>query len=416
MLSLLTAVALAAPCLSVEGDIRTADGALDWFVVADGQVAATSEAPALPAGIDRASCERVDTERALVTPGLVAVETQLGLVEVNAVSATRQMDAGGDSPYRSSYRAVDSYNPVSSLVPVARVGGVTDAVVFPDGGFVSGQAGWVHLTGNTQADSVLEPSVAMVVHRGAHVAQAMRDLRTLFADARTYRGNRAAFDRGQSNQLAAHPRDLAALFPVLAGELPLVVNLDRAADIEAFLRFAEEQDIRLVITGGAEAWRHAAALAEAQVPVVVDPTVFGPGGFDQLEGRPDNAKLLAAAGVPVVVGGVGAHSARLLWHQAGIAVGQGLPEQAALAGLTTRPADAFGIQAGRIEPGAPANFVVWRSAVPDLPTGLFELTTAPIAVYIDGEAQAMDTRQTALRDRYLRLPGTPVPLPLPEEE
>jgi imidazolonepropionase-like amidohydrolase len=197
----------------------------------------------------------------------------------------------------------------------------------------------------------------------------------------------------------------------MSGDQPLIVGIDRASDIESLLTFIADTDLSIVIDGGAEAWRHADALAEAGVAVLVDPTVFGPGGFDQLQGRPDNAKLLADAGVKVMLGHTGTHNARLVAHQAGIAVGQGLSAEQALAAVTSTPREVFGVGGGALTAGTSATFVIWESVTSEIPTDPFEPTTRAVAVYIDGVAQDMGSRQTDLRDRYIGLPGSPlVPL------
>ena len=192
-----------------------------------------------------------------------------------------------------------------------------------------------------------------------------------------------------------------------------MVAADRASDIEALLAIQAEYDLRLVIDGASEGWRHAASLAEAGVAVIIDPTVFGPGSFDQVHARPDNAMLLEQAGVDVMFGHTGTHNARLVAHQAGIAVGKGMSHAGALAAVTTTPARVFGQPEVTLTPGSAATFVVWQSITDALPTDPFEPTTRAVAVYIDGVQQDMRSRQTELRDRYRQLPGSPlVPLTL----
>ena len=193
-------------------------------------------------------------------------------------------------------------------------------------------------------------------------------------------------------------RDLRALLPVARGALPLVVAVDRAADIEALLRLTARTPLRLIILGGAEAWQVAGPLAARRVPVIVDPLLAGPGGFDQLAARPDNAALLAAAGVPVMFGTSSSHHVRKLRQLAGNAVRAGLAPGVALDALTRVPAEAFGLaDRGRLEVGARADLALW-SGDP------FELDTRLVGLWIGGAEQALTSRQTALRDRYRHLP------------
>ncbi|MFT6162328.1 MAG: hypothetical protein ACJA00_004926, partial [Myxococcota bacterium] len=327
----------------MSGEIRTTDGVIESvsFDPETGLILSTSQAVACTAIVlPEASQGRV------ITAGFVAVGTRTGLTEVGAVSATNQSDAGGDSPIRASLVATESYNPMASHIAVTRMAGVTDAVILPGGGLIAGQGGWVRLTGDTQSAAVVDPSVVMVGGRDGHMSRTLRLWRQLFDDADYLKKNRGAVDRGTARPLSAHPADLRPLWPVMSGDQPLIVGIDRASDIESLLTFIADTDLSIVIDGGAEAWRHADALAEAGVAVLVDPTVFGPGGFDQLQGRPDNAKLLADAGVKVMLGHTGTHNARLVAHQAGIAVGQGLSAEQALAAVTSTPREVFGVGGG----------------------------------------------------------------------
>src|SRR5690606_18209134 len=112
----------------------------------------------------------------------------------------------------------------------------------------------------------------------------------------------------------------------------------------------------------------------------------------------ENAARLHAAGVPVGFSQAGdaSHNARKVRQLAGNAVANGLPWEAALAGLTSVPARVLGVgdQLGRIAPGMRADLVLW-SGDP------LELTSLPDQVWLDGRAQPMRSRQTELRDRYL---------------
>ena len=66
----------------------------------------------------------------------------------------------------------------------------------------------------------------------------------------------------------------------------------------------------------------------------------------------------------------------------------------AMKAITQTPAALFGhAELGRIKVGDKANFVVWDGDP-------LEVTSAPVAVFIDGKLQKMESRQTKLRDRY----------------
>ena len=335
-----------------------------------------------------------------LAPGFIEVGSRLGLVEVELESRTRHHDAGGP-PVRASHRVADSYDPFATPIPVARRGGITSAVIEPSGGLISGQAAWVDLAGSSQAQAVIHPRVAFPASLGsASPGAGLDELRNLFDDGRSFARDRKAFDQNRSRNLRADRRDLEALQPVLRGEAPLVIRVDRAAHIEALIRFAEEEDIRIVLRGGSEAWKHASALAEAEIPVILDPTVYGAGSFSQREARPDGAALLAGAGVKVLFYSTyhSSHFARNLSQLGGNAVRGGMTHADAMRALTASPAAVFGMEDhGEVRAGAQANLVLW-SGDP------LELSSRPLLVMIGGDEQSTESRQTLLRERYRDLP------------
>ena len=423
MLSLLVAAALAAECTVISGTTAwTPDGPVAGVsvVLSDGTVAGVGrrlEGLELELGAQSKvsgarwrgdACTFVQGGGTHTTAGFVAVDSELGLVEVGMEGSSRDNDGGGD-PIRAAVRIVDGYNPRSSLIGVQRAGGVTSAITRPQGGTVSGQAGWVRLAGRSQAEAVVDPSVAMVASVGGpSTGGGLAQLAELLDDARDYRRNRAAYAQGRTRPYTegASVADLEALQPVIAGELPLTVGADRASDLEALVRFQAAQGVRLVVHGAAEGWLVADALAEARIPVVVDPLVYGPGSFDQIFGRADNAALLRKAGVQVMIA-AGTHNARNARQRAGNAVRGGMSRDDAVAALTTVPAEVFGLSAGRLAVGADADVVVWTGDP-------LELSSAPQAVFVNGRPTSLENRQTRLRDAYRELPGTPPPaLPLP---
>jgi imidazolonepropionase-like amidohydrolase len=232
-------------------------------------------------------------------------------------------------------------------------------------------------------------------------------LRELLDDARAFGRNRLAYERNQSRELAASRRDLEALQPVLAGQLPMLIAADRASDILSALRLRREYGLRIVILGGAEAWQVADRLAAERVPVVTGAMNNIPGGFAALGQRQENAGLLARAGVPVaIIGNAGggdeeAFNVRNLRYEAGNAVAYGMSFDQALRAITLTPAEMFGVadRVGALAPGRDANVVVW-SGDP------FEFATRAERVFVRGRENTAPSRQDELTQRYRTPPGS----------
>jgi imidazolonepropionase-like amidohydrolase len=341
-------------------------------------------------------CLRVDLDGAVVTPGFIEVGTKLGLVEIGLEASSVDHIGGGDGVNHSSLVVGEAYNPRSSLIAIARAGGITTAVVAPSGGLVSGQSALVTLHGTTQAQAVLDWSVAM--HAGMHWsgsrASGLQQLRGLFAEAKLLSDSPTRWRSERAHHADSARADIQAMIPIIEGKKPLVISASRAADIEALLRLIAPYSIQLIIQGGAEAWVHADALANANVGVIIDPMSNGAGGFSDRLGRADNAAILDKAGVTVVFTTSDTHNARNLRFAAGNAVRAGLPHAAAMRAITSNPAKLYGQpEMGDLIANTPATFAVW-SADP------FEPLSHLQSLFINGEQVSISSRQTELYRRY----------------
>lgn len=372
-------------------------------LIRDGRIVAVGANVTIPG-----DARRIDATGKVVTPGLINGATALGLREIGAVGETVEVRAQGEDAIAASVRVWDGLNPSSVLIAPSRDEGVTSVVVLPAGGLLAGQAAFVDLTEGSVPDMVVRGPVAMVGQLGSAAqtgtgsrAEMFAKLREVLDDARVYARRRADFERGASRELAARRLDLEALQPVLRGELPLLLDVDKASDIQAALRLAREYEVRLAILGGAEAWMVASELAAARVPVLTGAMNNIPGSFSTLGSRQENAAMLRSAGVQVViVGGAGeAFNVRNIRQEAGNAVAYGLPWEEALRGVTLAPAELFGVadRYGTLEAGRVANLVVW-SGDP------FEFSTDAEHVFVRGREIPGDSRQMQLMERYRR-PG-----------
>jgi imidazolonepropionase-like amidohydrolase len=374
------------------GEGEPLDGAT---VLIDGErIAAVGQDVAVPPG-----ARRIEAEGRVVTPGLIDVASRLGLTEVRleatSVEATAAPEPEG---VYARLRSWDTYNPDSIAIPVARQGGLTSVVIIPTGGLISGQSAWVDLA---RPDPVRRAPVAVHASltaggdRPGSRARKIMGLRDVLADARLYRANRGPYIGRRLRELSVSQEDLDVLVRVLDRDVPLVISVDRAADIRTALALAREQRIRVVLLGASEGWKLADEIAEAGVPALVDPTHNLPASFDSLASRGDNAARLHRAGVEVAFTMRGAvHLAPRLRFAAGHAVARGVPREVALAAVTRVPAEIFGMErTGALRRGDLANVVVWNGDP-------FEVTTWPTRMFVRGEEIDLTARQDLLTERY----------------
>ena len=131
--------------------------------------------------------------------------------------------------------------------------------------------------------------------------EAVAKLKDLFGEARAYGKARSAEGKGGVPRHDFDPR-LEALQPALDRKIPIFVVADRIAQIRAALAWAKEENVKIVIEGGRDAWRAAPELAAAGVPVVLDPVIGLPTRADEPYDAPYAAPgILAKAGVRIAI-------------------------------------------------------------------------------------------------------------------
>ncbi|WP_339914342.1 amidohydrolase family protein [uncultured Brevundimonas sp.] len=425
------ALAVASPSLAQEltaitgGRVLTGTSVIEngTVVLRDGRIVSVGTGAA-PSG-----ARIIDARGKVVAPGFVAVDSGLGGSEVSSVRGSNDLSNSANT-ISAAFDVSYGLDPWSITLPVARLGGVTRAIVTPShsgggggnhrddgdtdfagagaGGFqtpglFAGQAAIVHLAqGN---DILVKARVAMVApfgEAGAGVAGGARgaeftQFKETLAEVRLFARNQRAYDRAGLRDLSLSRADLEALIPVANGTMPLIVTVHRAADIQQVLRLAREEGVKVILDGAEEGWLVAAQIASANVPVLLNPTANLPSNFEMRASRMENAAALQAAGVVIAIkGNEGSiHRAREMRFNAGNAVSHGLSYDAAIAAITVNPARIFGMggQFGELKAGAAADVVIW-SGDPLEPLSQAE------AVYVGGAAQPMSSRQLLLHERY----------------
>jgi imidazolonepropionase-like amidohydrolase len=376
-------------------------------LIRDGRIVAVGSSVTVPAG-----AQRIDATGKIVTPGFVNGASRVGLEEIGSVPATREMFARGRDRVAAAFRPWEGLNPRSVLIDQTRDAGITAIVAMPAGGLISGQAGVLRLLDGGVSDMLLRAPVGMVANLGPAYGQnftprgeTLNRLREILEDTRVFRTRRADYERAQTRQLAVSRLDMEALVPVLEGRVPLIVDVDRASDIETAMQIAREYGIRLIVMGGAEGWMVADRLAAAKIPVLTGAMNNVPTQFATLGQRQENAGLLAKAGVPVTLignaegGSTDAFTARNVRYEAGNAVAYGMEWNAALRAITLTPAEVFGVadQVGSLAAGKRADVVVW-SGDP------FEFSSRAEHVFVNGRESHTTTREDLLENRYKTLP------------
>uniref|UniRef100_UPI0035CAD7DC amidohydrolase family protein n=1 Tax=uncultured Sphingomonas sp. TaxID=158754 RepID=UPI0035CAD7DC len=350
-------------------------------VIDDGKIVSVVPHGGAPAG-----ARVIDAAGHPVTPGLVNAATQLGLVEVSSAAGTRD-EASETRLVGTEFDVAQALNGNSAAVALARADGLTGALSYPSKSDIppfAGLAAYIRLRpGSDVLDHARAAQVAVIgggqwKDIGSRAAQ-WQLIEKPYAEA-------------EGKRVEGHP-------PIVDATIPLALFTNRESDVRVAAAFATRHHIRLIIIGGAEAWRAADVLAKADVAVVLDPEANMPVSFDALGNRLDAAALLAKAGVRIAFGLSGGaieqtlNAGLALRTGAGLAVANGLPYYAALRALTVTPRALWGGGPGTIAAGSPADLVVWDGDP-------LEPATNAVAVIIEGRQVSTDNRQRALVERY----------------
>ena len=379
----------------------------------------TGDAPTLATG-----CEKFDCAGFTVLPGFIHVGSQLGLVEVQQVSATDDRNEFG--AFHPEIRACVAVNPDSDLIPVARSGGVLNTVVFPQSGVVAGHASVMRIDGWTSEDQTFTPRAGLVVNwpmtepivspwmdksvedQKKDAAKNLKEIDTFFERARTWMLAREKDPKTEGDLRFEN------MIGVLKGEEPVYFVANSPGQIESALLWAKRKNLKPIIWGGAGAASCIPLLKEMKASVVIAGTHRLPGRrADAVDSIYTLAKTLADSGIAFCIAtGNDPSNERHLPDHAATTVAYGLSRDMALQSVTSSAAQIAGVgdRLGSIAPGKLATLQI-ASGEP------LEMTTEPVVIFSEGRRLDFGDRQKRLdvkyREKYQRMGLLPAATPEP---
>jgi imidazolonepropionase-like amidohydrolase len=416
--------ARAEPLLLTGATVHTVSGetfAPGFVLIEDRTIRAVG--PGSDAGAPARNARRVDLSGLHLYPGMIALNTRLGLAEIGAVRATHDHTEVGEG-YNPDVRSWLAVNPDSELLPVARANGISHFEPVPQGGVVSGQSGLLALDGWTSEQMLVRAPIALHVFWPAMQLdptpkerapdpkkwksleeqdkarrEKLRALSEFFADARAY-----ARARGVASGAQGFPKTPAweAMLPVVRGEVPVVIHADDVRQIRAAVEWARTNELRWILAEARDAWRVAELLAANRVPVIYNHVFTQPvRDFDAYDVQFRAPERLRRAGVKVVFGLTGWRDALVknLPYEAAQAVAFGYPAEEALKGLTLYAAELAGVAArlGSIEPGKEATLAAWDGDPLDIRANVKRM-------WIGGREVSLENRHTRFYEKYRQRP------------
>jgi imidazolonepropionase-like amidohydrolase len=373
------------------------------IVIRDGLIAAVGASVTTPP-----DARTIDGTGLTVYPGLIDASTTLGIPRP---TPTPSAGAGGQGGFAGLFgqTAPSATSPNSTQLPglqpeimasdiirpggveieAARNAGITAAQTAPRGNVFLGQSAVINLAGDSPQQMIVRSPVALYVGLnpiggGQYPGSLMgvfASVRQMLLDARRFREANEIYERNPRGlRRPEQDKSLAALLPVLARQMPVVMQADREREIERALDLAQEFNLQLVINGGQEADRVAARLKAANVPVLLSLNFPRRAAAASPEAdaeplrilrerveAPKTAGRLASAGVRFAFQSGGMTSMSDFLANAAKAVDNGLSREDAVRAMTLRPAEILGVsnQLGSIEVGKIANLIVTRGDLLD---------------------------------------------------
>ncbi|WP_339754948.1 amidohydrolase family protein [Algoriphagus aquimarinus] len=362
------------------------------------------------ANISADGAEVIDCTGKFIYPGMIDGGTKLGLVEINSVQET--VDYAEIGNFSPNMQALTAVNPNSVAIPVTRVSGVTTVLTVPTGGLFPGTAALINLNGYTPDQmyagfKAIAMSFPSSGRRGRFDRRsdddikkandkALKEADDLWDNAKSY-----ATMTANGAKLDYYP-EMAQLAKATTGELPLLIEVNAASDIQAAIKWVEGKDAKVIFTGVAEGWRVADEIAKSGIPVVTGPIQALPTrDSDRYDTPYANAGKMAKAGVKVAIKTDGQENVRNLPFFAAFAAAYGMGKDEAWKAVTINAAEIFGVadKYGSVEAGKVANLII-ADGDP------FETRTNIMHVFIDGYRMPLSNRQIRLYQEFLdRSPG-----------
>jgi len=396
------------PVILLNGTIHTGDGEVienGALGFENGKINLLADARTIR--INPKGVRVIDVQGKHIYPGLISLNTNLGLVEFSAVRASRDQSETGK--YNHGVRSLVAYNTDSEVIPTVRSNGILLAEAAPSGGRISGVSSLMKCDGWNWEDAVYQRDVGLHINwpsryelkrwgpDAGKVApnenwnQEIDELYTLFADAQGY----CALSNHEEKNIK-----LEALCPVLEGDRKVFVHSHRAPDLLRIIEFGRHFQLNLVLTGASGAWRITDEIKESGYPVVLESIHRLPSSPDEAIDQPFRLPaILQEAGILFCLSRGSTWS---FWDQrnlpfiAGTAIAYGLDREDALRAITSNAARIMGVddRTGVLREGMDANIIISDG-------DLFEMKENKIRyAFIEGREIDLNDKQKMLYRKY----------------
>ena len=341
-------------------------------------------------------------------PGFIAPNSTLGLVEVEAVRATRDLLEVGK--FKPNVRSLIAFNTDSEITPTIRSNGILTGQICPRGGILTGTSSVMSFDGDNWEEAIVKKD------DGVHLTWPKMYKRTGWWSAPGTIQKSEKYGR-QKNELYDFVKQakaynelknpekvdlrLAAMKGIFDGTKTLFVHTDYVKEITEMVAFKREFKIeKVVLVGGYDAWMLPQLLKDNNIAVMLR-------RVHSLPMRPEDdvnlpykmPKILQDAGILFCLensGDMEAMGTRNLPFYAGTAAAWGLSKEEALKTITINAAKILGIddKLGSLTRGKLATLFISKGDALDMRTN--NVTMA----FVNGNMIDVSNRQVELYQKY----------------
>jgi imidazolonepropionase-like amidohydrolase len=336
-----------------------------------------------------------------IYPGIICMNTYVGLNEIDAVRATKDMDeVGGINP---NVRALIAYNTDSKVTPTIKSNGITMVQVVPQGGLISGTSSVMKTEGWNWEDAVYKMDDGVHINWPELLSwrnEKTEDMKQRL-DKELYNIN-DFFEQGeQYHRIEKHEVvnvRLEAMRGLFAGTKNLYVHVNSAKGIISSIQFLKKYpQIKMVLVGAADSYKLKELIKENNIPVVLSNIHRLPQRANEDVDQPYKTPFeLMQAGITVAIGHSGSWEVRNLLFNTGTGVAYGLSKEQALMCITQNPAKIMGFDktCGTLEIGKDATLIISSGDVLDMKSSMIE------QAFIGGEELDLNNQQKELYKKF----------------
>lgn len=349
--------------------------------------------------------EVIDISGQKVYPGFILPTSELGLVEIEAVSASNDnYETGKINP---EVRSIIAFNTDSHVIPTVRSNGILVEQVMPKGGVFSGRSSIVQLDAWNWEDAIIKENDGQHLHwpkkfynpswtspeKGVIISKSYFKQTALIE--KTLK-DAEAYSHSSSPSIPDFP--LEAMKGIFSGDEKLYIHVEEAKSIVEAIQLVKKYNVKdVVIVGGADAWLITDYLKKHSIPVLLTDVHSVPKREqDDVDLAYKRAKLLQDAGILVGLTHSSPSNSRNLPFYAGTAAAYGVEKEDALKMITSNTAQILGIDQnyGVLEVGKSATIIISEGDVLDMRTSKIN------HAFIDGRTIDLTNKHTLLYEKF----------------